>query len=52
VLLGDKAFQTLRVQTLGVNSIRPRTSSFFNFYPKTNLEKRMASVAMARLNLL
>jgi hypothetical protein len=35
----DKAFQTLKVKTLGVNSIRPRTSSFFNLCFKTNLEK-------------
>jgi hypothetical protein len=52
VLLGDKAFQTLRVQTLGVNSIRPRTVLFFQLISKTNSEKRMSSVAMARLNLL
>jgi hypothetical protein len=38
-LLGDKAFQTLKVQTLSVNSIRPRTSSFFNLYPKLTQKK-------------
>jgi hypothetical protein len=35
----DKASQTLKVKTLGVNSIRPRTSSFFNLCFKTNSEK-------------
>jgi hypothetical protein len=35
----DKAFQTLKVKTLGGNSIRPRTSSFFNLCFKTNSEK-------------
>jgi hypothetical protein len=35
----DKAFQTLKVKTLGVNLIRPRTSSFFNLCFKTNSKK-------------
>jgi hypothetical protein len=35
----DNASQTLKVKTLGVNSIRPRTSSFFNLCFKTNSEK-------------
>jgi hypothetical protein len=34
-----RPFKTLKVKTLGVNSIRPRTSSFFNLYFKTNSEK-------------
>jgi hypothetical protein len=44
-----KAFQTLKVKTLGVKSIRPRTSSFFNLCLKSNLEKGGNSVATARL---
>jgi hypothetical protein len=39
VLFGAKAFQTLRSQTVGVKSIRPRTSSFFNLCFKSNSEK-------------
>jgi hypothetical protein len=35
----DKASQTLKAKTLGVNSIRLRTSSFFNLCFKTNSEK-------------
>jgi hypothetical protein len=34
-----KAYQTLKVKTLGVNLIRPRTSSFFNLCQETNSEK-------------